>query len=24
MWKYFLGVPILIGVPTGFIGYRRR
>ncbi len=24
MWKYVLGVPTLIAIPTGFIGYTRR
>ena len=24
MWKYALGVPFLIGVPTAVVGYKRR
>jgi hypothetical protein len=24
MWKYVLGVPFLVGVPTAAVGYKRR
>jgi hypothetical protein len=24
MLKYILGVPVLIGAPTGLVGYKRR